>query len=117
MPQFDSDEVIRATFKFCQICTGLVRHFHEKRMPVFQYIIEHHYCLHIALSTKYLNPCMAECSSGEDYMKFARQLVRGCIYGNRIWKVANVAVRKYIRGFVIKRDPKQKWWKRLPLMM
>ena len=73
MPQFDAGEVIRASFKFCQICTGLVRHYHKKKMPVFHYTMKHHYCLHIALTTKYLNPYMAECSSGEDYMKFAKK--------------------------------------------
>ena len=111
MPQSDSDRVIAASFKFCQICTGLVRHFHGLRMPVFHYTLKHHYCLHIALSTKYLNPWHAECSSGEDYMKFAKRLVRGCMYGNRIYKVANVAVQKYIYGFTVKRCPRQRWWK------
>ena len=112
IPRADSEKLIALSFEFCQISTGLVRYYHGRGIYAFHYTLKHHYCLHIALATRYYNPWFSECSSGEDYMKVAKRLVRGSMYGNRISKVANVALRKYIRGFSIERNPEAPWWKR-----
>ena len=49
IPTADAEKLVAASFKFCQINTGLIRHYHSKSMFVFHYTLKHHYLLHVAL--------------------------------------------------------------------
>jgi hypothetical protein len=48
-------------------------------------------------------------------MKTARKLIRGCMYGNGLKTVSNVAVQKYLKAFAMKSYPTARWWKEGPL--
>ena len=72
--------------------------------------IKLHYCLRAALASRYCNPMYGDCSSGEDFMKTARKLVRGCMYGNGLTTVSNVAVGEILKGFALEANPTTRWW-------
>ena len=111
MPPADAEKIIWLSFRVAQITTGLVRRYHGLGIVAFHYTIKLHYCLHAALASRYCNPMFRDCSSGEDFMKTDRKLIRGCMYGNGLTTCSNVAVQKDLKGFALKADPTTRWWK------
>ena len=112
IPPEHSARIISGSFEIAQITAGLVRYYHPRGVIAFHYTKKTHDCLHAALASKYCNPMHGDCSSGEDFMKVAKQAIRGSMFGNRIGKTANVALRKYVKAWHLKRGQQRAWWKR-----
>ena len=110
VPTEAARRIVEASFEIAQITTGLVRYYHARGTVAFHYTKKCHDCLHAALASKYCNPMHADCSSGEDFMKVAKQAIRGSMYGNRLGKVGNVALRKYVKAWHIKNGQRRAWW-------
>ena len=73
MPAEAAERCVKSSFLTAQCVTYLVRHFHGHNLALFHYTLKQHYCLHLALTARYTNPCFGDCSSGEDLMKFAKK--------------------------------------------
>ena len=111
IPERESRRLIRLTFSLGRSISILIEHYHAAGMPCFHFTIKQYHTMHCALASEYTNPYYGECSSGENFMKFSKALVRGCMYGNPPSRIPNVAILKYVKGFGIKHDAKRKWWK------
>ncbi len=60
----------------------------------------------MALETRYLNPRMTWCYSGEDFMGKIRPLVGSSVRGNSMWGAIAKAFEKYLRALdMLLRDP------------
>lgn len=109
-PAAAADRFVELSFLIAQTTTALINRYHP-HSPLFHYTIKQHYTLHCALCSRYTSPLHGDCSSGEVLMKTVKQLVKGCLAGNAIHKVGNVALRKYLKGFHLSHDPSSAWWK------
>jgi hypothetical protein len=112
IPPQQSARIISASFEIAQITAGLVRYYHGQGVIAFHYTKKLHDCLHAAMASKYCNPMNGDCSAGEDFMKVAKQSIRGSMFGNRIAKSPNVALRKYVKAWHLKRGKQLAWWRR-----
>ena len=56
--------------------------------PLFNITIKCHNLAHGAINAKYINPRLQWCWSGEDYMKWAKNIVASCVRGNNSYQVA-----------------------------
>jgi len=60
----------------------------------------------VALETRYLNPRMTWCYSGEDFMGKVRPLVASSVRGNTMWGAIGKGFEKYLRALdMLLRDP------------
>ena len=110
-PPADSKRLIELTFSIGRKISILIDYYHPRLIPCFHFTIKQHYTMHCALASRYTNPLYSECSSGENFMKFAKILLRGCMYGSPPARITNIAILKYVKGFEIKINDKAKWWK------
>jgi len=109
-PAAASDRLIQLSFAIAQCATALIRAYHPD-VPCFHFTLKTHLTLHIALSTKYTNPSMWDCSSGEDFMKICRRAIRGAMAGNRIHRTGCVALSKYLKALHVDWFADAAWWK------
>ena len=110
-PPADSKRLIELTFSIGRKISILIDYYHPRLIPCFHFTIKQHYTMHCALASAYTNPVHNECSSGENFMKFTKILLRGCMYGNPPARITNMAILKYVKGFEIKNKETAKWWK------
>ena len=110
-PPADSRRLIELTFSIGRDVSILINHYHARAIPCFHFTIKQHYTMHCALASAYTNPAYGECSSGENFMKSAKILLRGCMYGNPPARITNMAILKYVKGFEIKHRGNATWWK------
>ena len=111
IPEEASKQLVDKSFFVAQVVTTLIKRLHPLRVPLFHYTIKQHYYLHIALTTQYTNPFMGDCSSGEDFMKACKKLIKGSVSGNSPGKIGSVAVEKYLKGFHLTLDVDSEWWR------
>jgi hypothetical protein len=110
VPAEASRQLVQLSFLVAQVVTSLIKRFHPQRIPLFHYTIKQHYCLHISLVSAYTNPLVGDCSSGEDFMKAAKKLIKGSVYGNHPAKIGNVCIQKYLKGLHLRFDAESQWW-------
>ena len=63
--------------------------------PLFNVTIKAHYIIHIAVTAKFLNPRLAMCYSGEDYMHHMKRLVQSSVRGTKRLRFTRKCVTKY----------------------
>ena len=105
-----SGRLIELGYIMGQTTTKLIEHYHGLGVPVFHYTIKLHYTQHAMLVSQYSSPWLWECSSGEDFMKDGKRMIRGCMRGNPIHKPPNVLILKYVKSLHIELDPLSPWW-------
>ena len=60
----------------------------------------------VALDTRYLNPRMTWCYSGEDFMGKIRPLMSSSVRGNTMWGAIAKGFEKYLRALdMLLKDP------------
>jgi hypothetical protein len=112
LPPAASDRLIELSFLVAKVVSSLIKFYHPRRIPVFHYTIKQHYCLHNAVASKYTNPLLGDCSSGEDLMKTAKKLIAASVHGNGPAKAGSVAIRKYMKGLHLQMDAHSALWLR-----
>ena len=98
LPEPAAKRLLDASFRFCQGCTALIKHFHPLDVALFHFTVKTHYILHIALVGQYINPMLAACDSGEDMMKIVKRLLASTTRGRTSVQACRAAMQKYIRG-------------------
>ena len=87
-------------FEYNQTLSRLALHFHRQGKAYCNFTIKNHYLLHIGLfSAKTgINPRLAFCYQGEDFMSVLKTLVAGSSRGVESAKLIDKVVPKYCRG-------------------
>ena len=67
-------------------------------MYLFNFTIKSHYLAHIALSSRYINPRLAWCYAGEDFMQKVKTIVASTQRGTQCHLVSKKAMQKYCQG-------------------
>ena len=69
---------------------------HVRPRPLFKITIKAHHLGHIALYSRFINPRLAICYSGEDYMRLIKGWTQSAIRGNNItraaWKISEKVI-------------------------
>ena len=66
------------------LATSIANHYmFTDPKPLFSITIKCHYIIHIAVGAKYLNPRLAMCYSGEDYMHHMKRMVTMSVRGTK----------------------------------
>ena len=87
-------------FQFCQMMTLLIGHF-QPDANLFSYTIKTHYLLHFGKIASYINPNLAACHQGEDFMKVVKRLVTESADGVGALLSTKKAMQKYARGLAM----------------
>ena len=73
-----------AAFDALALLTAVADHYMRvDPKPLFNITIKAHYLVHIAVNARYLNPRLAMCYSGEDYMHHMKRCVAMAIRGTK----------------------------------
>ena len=99
LPRIEAEAFRRAAYGFAQVTTSLGRHFHENGDLLFHYTIKYHYLCHLGDMASFINPRLAWCYSGEDFMRISRTLVQSAAHGTARHLVAHKVVEKYSYGY------------------
>ena len=110
LPSSEAEAFRRAAYGFAQVTTSLGQHFHENGDLLFHYTIKYHYLCHLGDMASYINPRLAWCYGGEDFMQISRTLVQSAAAGTSRHLVAHKVVVKYASGFGM--DLVSEPWKR-----
>ena len=65
---------------------------------LFNFTIKFHYLAHIAFYSRYFNPRLAWCYSGEDFMQKVKRIVAACAPATSAQLVPTKAMAKYASG-------------------
>ena len=99
--KFDRDVSARfeqCTHAFHQLNTALANRFHPEGVLLFNHTIKFHALLHIGLISRFMNPRLAWCYAGEDFMMKVRKVAQSSYSGTPPEKVAPKALNKYAHG-------------------
>ena len=73
-----------AGFDELALATSIANHYMlTDPKPLFSITIKCHYIIHIAVGARYLNPRLAMCYSGEDYMHHMKRMVTMSVRGTK----------------------------------
>ena len=82
-------------FDFLTALTYLADHYSRGHpLPLFSITIKCHYLMHIGISCMWMNPRLAICYAGEDYMNYMKKAVARCVQGNNAVQVSNKLCKK-----------------------
>ena len=91
--------------KTCQVLVqgsaALGQHYHNLGIFLFHFTVKHHYLLHIAILSEFMNPRLGWCFAGEDMMHKVKTIYHGCHRGSPPHKAADKALQKYCQGLAI----------------
>lgn len=88
LPTAAATEFEQCGFDACALLTQLADHYMRiEPKPLFNVTIKAHYIIHIAVTAKFLNPRLAMCYSGEDYMHHMKRLVQSSVRGTKATEV------------------------------
>ena len=87
-------------FQFAQMITLLINHL-QPDSNLSSYTIKTHYLLHFGKIVAYINPNLAACHQGEDFMKVVKRLV--CEFADGVGALLSTkkAMQKYARGLAM----------------
>ena len=90
----------KGVFEYNQTLSRLALHFHRQGKAYCNFTIKNHYLLHVGLSSAKtgINPRLAFCYQGEDFMSVLKTLVAGSHRGVESAKLIDKVVPKYVRG-------------------
>jgi hypothetical protein len=97
-----SAEFKQCVFGYNELLNSLCKFYGrrgEKSMKLFNTVPKNHYLAHIALAAKYINPRLAWCYMGEDFMQKIRRIAGGCMRGNDGIKAGAKLMLNYRTGF------------------
>ena len=98
LPEQAALQFKQAAYGFVQLNASLGHHFHGRRQLLFNFTIKFHYALHLGHIAAYINPRLAWCYSGEDFMHKIKAIVQSCDSGSPPWLVPLKVMRKYAQG-------------------
>jgi hypothetical protein len=107
-PEDVSEQYIDHAFTFLLLFHSLSKHFEGLResgvggCKLFNVTIKCHFLAHGALMSKYLNPRLCWCYSGEDMMHKMRTLCHSVVTGNKLQSICWMFLRKYRCGMNLK---------------
>lgn len=81
--QADANAFRDAMTGFLLIQQELGQHFSEHEPKLFTYTEKSHYLQHLALQSRYINPRLVWCFSGEDMQRRVQRLTAACARGQR----------------------------------
>lgn len=81
--QADANAFRDAMTGFLLIQQELGQHFSEHQPKLFSYTEKSHYLQHLALQSRYINPRLVWCFSGEDMQRRVQRLTASCARGQR----------------------------------
>lgn len=101
LPAADAAELNQCIIEFCRINCTCVRHFHyqEPSVNLFAYTMKSHSVMHIGILSKWINPSLGTCYSGETLMPICKKLVRSSASANSPQMASRNAMITYVRGF------------------
>ena len=108
-PDSVADEMVSAAKGYAQLNTALAYHYNSEGRRLFDVTIKMHFLIHAAQNSRYLNPRLGWCYSGEDFMNKARQLARSCMKGTPLWKYGSKFASKYILGMTLRMRERSQW--------
>ena len=91
LPLDVAERFLERTLTYCQLNSQL-RNWNNLR--VFKLTMKHHYLLHAAWLSKYINPRKTWCFRGEDYMSKIKRVIASCCKGNAVEAVSGKTVQK-----------------------
>jgi hypothetical protein len=95
LPHDAYENYVRSTHLYLQYNNALRNEF-GTRLALFHITPKMHYLLHIAYSSKHLNPRLSWCYSGEDFVGKFKNLVKSQQVGTPHHKVVAKVARKYV---------------------
>jgi hypothetical protein len=98
LPDAAHRDLVDTTLAFLNIVTSLGNSFHSRGELYFNFTVKFHYLIHIALSSKHLNPVAVWCYGGEGFMQVVKKLVISSQSGTKPALVANKVLAKYAQG-------------------
>ena len=98
LPPMDADEYKKASYAFVQLNTALGQHFHPAHTLLFHFTIKFHDALHLAHCAQWMNPRVAWCYAGDDFMMKVKGVVQGSHRGTAPQMVSHTAMLKYCQG-------------------
>ena len=97
-PEQAANDFKKAAYGFVQLNTIVGHHFHDRRQLLFNFTIKFHYVLHLGHIAAYINPRLAWCYSGEDFMHKVKAIVQASDAGSPPWLVPLKTMRKSAQG-------------------
>ncbi len=97
-PQDVADRFLRSCYSFVALVSALGQHFHNEGTLLFNFTVKSHYLLHIGRVAQYMNPRLAWCYAGEDFMHVMKTIIAASSSGTAPHLVVSKALRKYVQG-------------------
>ena len=107
LPTDAAKELSDACYAFCGLVTAIGRHYHDAGIQYFNFTIKSHYLLHIALLSMVVNPRLAWCYKGEDFMQIVQKIIAASVRGTPAYSVEAKTLRKYANGLNLKFRPEE----------
>jgi hypothetical protein len=98
LPDGDAKMFEQACWDFVALDTALANFYHPQHILLFNFTPKFHYILHIGLVSRYINPRLGWCYSGEDFMQKIKQIVQASHSGAGPQTVVSKAILKYVQG-------------------
>lgn len=112
LPPLVAADFVSSGFMHLELFMQLREHFQIEAYPLFQLTSKGHYVMHSCLLARFLNPRLAWCYSGEDFMGKVRHLALSCSKGCQPWQVSNKMLQKYIVALHLTlTDPRAWLWR------
>jgi hypothetical protein len=100
-----------AIFVFLAMQNALAVHFNSHGYKVFNITLKSHYLAHGALQAAFLNPRLAWCFGGEDFMQTMKRVGGMCGFGTSIYRRAHAVMERYSAGMHFLMQPVSRWWR------
>ena len=79
LPQAAANDFETAGFSAAALLNAIADHYMRvDPKPLFNLTIKAHYFIHIAIQARFVNPRLAICYGGEDYMHHMKRMVQSC---------------------------------------
>jgi len=95
LPMDEANEFELLGFDSCALLTSIATFYMvDEPKPLFNLIIKTHMLIHCAVQARYLNPRLAICYGGEDYMKHMKRMVAMSVRGTNAAQISKKLVDK-----------------------
>ena len=94
--QADAAAFVDHTYNFLALLTALRTHYGPQ--PLFHITIKAHYLIHIAIMSKYINPRLGWCYTGEDFVGRLRKVIAICLRGTPPRYAVSKTIIRYCHG-------------------
>lgn len=95
LPLAAAQEYEKSINSLVQLQAALGAFFHPQGRALFHFTVKSHYAMHLGMMSRYINPRVGWCYSGEDMMSKVVSLAQASMRGTRQHMVSATLMRKY----------------------